>query len=72
MMNASDPAGPTPADYYCGVLCIWREGAGGAWRASLQPIEGNERTGFADAERLFAHIRQLLAPSEDGDTGGDL
>lgn len=66
-MKVSDPGPPTPADYYAGLLCLWREGESGGWRASLQPVEGNERIGFADPERLFDHIRQLLALPDDGD-----
>ena len=68
-MKTSDPGRPTPADYYCGLLCLWREG--GAWRASLQPVESNECIGFADVEHLFAHTRRLLGPPDDGDAAGD-
>ena len=72
MMKTSDPGRLTPADYYCGLLCIWREGEDGAWRASLQPVESNERIGFADLERLFAHIRRLLAPPDDDAPSDDV
>ena len=58
----------TQADYHAGLLRLWREGAAGAWRASLQDAESGERLGFADLERLFAYLRRLTneAPDERG------
>jgi hypothetical protein len=60
------------ADYHAGLLRLWREGAGGAWRASLQDAESGERFGFADLERLFAYLRRLTehAPDERGTSTG--
>jgi hypothetical protein len=38
----------------CSPACArWR------WRASLQGIDGSERIGFADLERLFAYLLQM-------------
>jgi hypothetical protein len=54
-----------PADYHAGLLRLWREGAGGAWRASLQDAESGERLGFADLERLFAYLRRLTSETPD-------
>jgi hypothetical protein len=56
------------ADYHAGLLRLWREGARGAWRASLQDAESGVRLGFADLERLFAYLRRLTedAPDECG------
>ena len=71
-MQESAPGRPTPVDYYAGLLCLWREGEGSAWRASLQSVEGNERIGFADLELLFAHIRRMLTAPDDGDPAADL
>ena len=55
-----------PADYHASLLRLWRERPGGAWRASLQDAESGERLGFADLERLFAHLRQLTHDTTDG------
>jgi len=54
-----------PADYHAGLLRLWREGAGGAWRASLQDAESGQRLGFADLERLFAYLRRLTGDTLD-------
>ena len=63
-----EPSQLTQADYHAGLLRLWREGASGAWRASLQDAESGERFGFADLERLFAYLRRLTedAPDERG------
>ena len=58
----------TPADYHAGLLRLWREGPGGAWRASLQDAESGERIGFADLERLFAYLRRLTSDTPAGCT----
>jgi hypothetical protein len=54
------------ADYHASLLRLWREGPEGAWRASLQDAESGERIGFADLERLFAHLRWLTHDTPDG------
>ncbi len=54
-----------PADYHAGLLRLWREGAGGTWRVSLQPIGGGERIGFADLDHLFAYLRRLTGDTPD-------
>lgn len=53
------------ADYHASLLRLWREGPDGAWHASLQDAESGERIGFADLERLFAHLRQLTHDTPD-------
>ena len=67
-MQSPDWNQVAPADYHAGLLRLWREGAGGTWRASLQDAESGERIGFADLERLFAYLRRLTedAPDERG------
>jgi hypothetical protein len=67
-MQPPDSKQPTPADYHAGLLRLWRDGPGGAWRASLQDAESGERVGFADLERLFAYLQRLTseAPSAGG------
>jgi len=56
------------ADYYAGLLRLWRDGPGGPWRASLQDAESGERIGFAHLERLFAYLRRLTddTPNDRG------
>jgi len=54
-----------PIDYHAGLLRLWRVGAGGAWRASLQDAESGERIGFADLDHLFAYLRQLTEDAPD-------
>ena len=44
-MQTPDSNQPAPADYHAGLLRLWREGAGEAWRASLQLAEEGERAG---------------------------
>ena len=67
-MQTSETNQLAQADYHAGLLRLWRDGAGGAWRASLQDAESGERLGFADLERLFAYLRRLTedAPDERG------
>jgi hypothetical protein len=60
------PHSNQPADYHASLLRLWREHHGGPWRASLQDAESGERLGFADLERLFAHLRQLTHDTTDG------
>jgi hypothetical protein len=59
---------PIPADYHAVLLRLWRDGPGGAWRASLQHAESGERIGFARLEQLFAYLRRLAThtPGERG------
>lgn len=58
-MQSPNTPPPVPADYHACLLRLWREGAGGPWRASLQLVEAGERIGFADLERLFAYLLRL-------------
>jgi hypothetical protein len=58
-MQTPDSNQPAPPDYHAGLLRLWREGAGEAWRASLQLAEKGERIGFADLAHLFAYLRRL-------------
>ena len=53
-------------EYHASLLRLWREGPDGVWRASLQDADSGERIGFADLERLFAHLRQLTHDTLDG------
>ena len=64
-MQTPDSNQPSPANYHAGLLRLWREGPGGAWRASLQDAESGERLGFADLERLFAYLRRLISEAPD-------
>ena len=57
------------ADYHAALLRLWRERPGGAWRASLQDTETGARTGFADLERLFAHLLRLTSEAPDAAHG---
>ena len=56
---------PSQIDYHAGLLRLWRVGAGGAWRASLQDAESGERIGFADLDHLFAYLRRLTDDAPD-------
>jgi hypothetical protein len=58
-----DPNHVAPADYYAGLLRLWREG--GAWRVSLQPLGEAQRLGFASLEQLFVYLQQLTADTPD-------
>jgi hypothetical protein len=69
-MQSSDSNQPAPADYHAGLLRLWREGACGAWRASLQDAESGERIGFADLERLFAYLRRLTEDAKEQEPAG--
>lgn len=46
------------------LLRLWRSGANGSWRASLQSVRSGERHMFPDLETLFAflieHVQSLL------------
>jgi len=64
-MQTSETNQLAQADYHAGLLRLWRDGAGGAWRASLQDAESGERLGFADLERLFAYLRWLTSETPD-------
>jgi len=64
-MQTSETNQPAPADYYACLLRLWREGAGGVWRASLQLTEGGERVGFADLEQLLAYLWLLISDTPD-------
>ena len=64
-MQPPDPNQVAQNDYHAGLLRLWREGAEGAWRASLQPIGDGQRIGFADLEQLFAYLQQLTADTPD-------
>jgi len=55
----SDSNQPAQIDYHAGLLRLWRVGAGGAWRVSLQDAESGERIGFADLDHLFAYLQRL-------------
>ena len=62
-MPSPDSHPLSPADYHAGLLRLWRAGATGAWRASLQDAERGERIGFAALEQLFAYLRRLTGES---------
>ena len=64
-MQPPDTTQPAQTDYHAGLLRLWREGASGAWRASLQDAESGQRIGFADLERLFAYLRRLTDGTPD-------
>lgn len=58
---SDQPSNQQPApDAHAFVLRIWRAGAGTPWHASLRPVDGDTRIGFADAERLIAYLRLLM------------
>ena len=42
--------------YFSYLLRLWREDGG--WRASLENIGADRRTGFASLEMLFEYLRQ--------------
>ena len=65
MQQPPDSNQPAQTDYHAGLLRLWREGEGGAWRVSLQPIDGGERIGFAELEQLFAYLRRLTGDTPD-------
>lgn len=52
------PATPTtaPEERYSYLLRLWRSGADGAWRASLQSVQDGERHMFADVESLLTFL----------------
>jgi hypothetical protein len=60
-----DSSESSQADYHAGLLRLWRDGSGGAWRASLQDAESGERIGFASLEQLFAYLRRLTNDTPD-------
>jgi hypothetical protein len=64
-VQSPDPNQEAQSDYHAGLLRLWREGAGGVWRVSLQPIGSAERLGFADLEQLFAYLRRLTDDTPD-------
>ena len=64
-MPPSDSNHMAQIDYHAGLLRLWRVGAGGAWRASLQDAESGERIGFADLDHLFAYLRRLTDDTPD-------
>ncbi len=64
-MQPSDTNQMAQAGYHALLLRLWREGAEGAWRASLQDAGSGERLGFADLEQLFAYLRQLIGDTPD-------
>jgi hypothetical protein len=53
-------------DRHSYLLRLWRNGAAGGWRASLQSVQTGERHMFADLESLLAflcdHARSPPAP----------
>jgi len=55
--------------YISYLLRLWRvrDGAGFAWRASLQPPQSGECRGFANLDDLFAYLRQLTGYQEQGE-----
>jgi hypothetical protein len=64
-VQSPDPNQEAQCDYHAGLLRLWREGAGGAWRVSLQPIGSAQRLGFADLEQLFVYLQKLTADTPD-------
>jgi hypothetical protein len=46
----------TPAPYASFLLRVWRSGAGGAWRASLEDTRTGERRAFAEVADAFAFL----------------
>ena len=47
------------------LLRLWRNHAGGDWRASLQTVYSGERHMFADLESLLAFLITELGSSRD-------
>jgi hypothetical protein len=43
-------------EHWSYLLRLWRSGADGGWRASLQTIPGGQRHMFADLESLLAFL----------------
>ena len=59
--NANHSLSPTQgvgsqADYNAWLLRLWRSGAQGDWRASLQSVRTGERHMFADLESLLVFL----------------
>jgi hypothetical protein len=45
------------------LLRLWRSGADGQWRASLQSVQTGERHMFADLESLLAFLVEQAQPT---------
>jgi hypothetical protein len=53
------------SEYYTYLLRLWRTGPQGAWRASLQDAQTEERIGFASLLEVFDYLRaQTHGPME--------
>jgi hypothetical protein len=53
------------AQHYSYLLRLWRSGADGEWRASLQSVQNGERHMFVDLASLVVFlVDQLRPPSE--------
>lgn len=50
---------PSPNNHVY-ILRIWREHDRGAWRALIQNVADQSRTGFGDLESLTDHLCQLI------------
>ena len=49
-------------DHHSYLLRLWRSGADGGWRASLQSVQTGERHMFADLESLLAFLVEQSHP----------
>ncbi|MCX6047701.1 MAG: hypothetical protein NT075_21595 [Chloroflexi bacterium] len=49
-------------DNHSYLLRLWRSGASGEWRASLQSVQTGERHMFADLESLLAFLVEQSHP----------
>lgn len=48
--------------YHAYLLRLWRSGADGSWRASLQVVQTGERHMFADLGSLLAFLIEQARP----------
>ncbi len=50
-------------EYHAYLLRLWRESAGGSWRAMLQDVVTGERHGFPGLVALWSFIRAEIGES---------
>lgn len=62
MPNQPEPRPPARVDQRSYLLRLWRSGADGRWRASLQAVQTGERHMFADLESLLGFLVDQSRP----------
>ena len=61
-MNEFDPS---PLEYHSYLLRLWRDGAQGVWRASLQSTAIGQVYHFANMEALVSFLDSHVVPGAD-------